>query len=201
MYGSMEFMARRRRANIFWRIPRGDLYTTAAPRLVVNTHVKDIEVQEVDVYEMISEIEEGGTCVVYVPDIMVLLALDSFSDRTGLRFSEACYPTYLCHSLKEYLKQLAQAEAEMYRRWGRLGEKFIPPGIVDAPSEPPPWMKVKECTTIGSPYVAAVWDYFLGYPPGLSPQELATLLREKKLKFVKVLPKIEPIENPCKNVC
>jgi hypothetical protein len=202
MYGLEWFKARRRRVDALRGIV--EISPRSAPRLVVNTSVNDVEVQEVDVYEMLHEIEEGGTCVVHVPDVKVLLALDSIVNsmtlRIGLKFSEVCYPTYLCHSLKEYLEQLAVAQAKMYRRWGRLArsvhEKFIPPSIIYAPSKPPPWMMVKECTTIGSPYTTAIWDYFLGYPPDLTPQELTTLLHEKKLKFIRVLPKIETIENP-----
>ncbi len=167
-----------------------ELHTVAkAPRPTV--FIKDIEVQELDVYEVIREIEAGGTCTVYVPDVMVLLALESFSGRTDLKFSEVCLPTYLCSDLKRYWELQARAQAERRRRWPHL---LFPPGVEDV-AEP---VKVKACTTIGSPYVAADWDYFLSYPPGLLPNELAALLRKKMLKFLKVLPKIEPIENPVK---
>jgi len=163
----------------------------SAPRLVVNTPVKDVEVQEVDVYEMINEIKEGGTCVVYVPDIVVLTALDLvFGGRTfPLKFSEVCYPTYLCPEYRRYLELEAKVQTEMRRRYPGLA---IPPVNIYVER---PW-KVDTCTTIGSPYAPAIWDYHIYYPPGMSPQELATLLREKKLKFVKLMPKVEPIENP-----
>ncbi|MFZ8809286.1 MAG: hypothetical protein ACO2PN_14430 [Pyrobaculum sp.] len=153
----------------------------------------DIEVQELDVYEMMREIKEGGTCTVYVPDVMLLLALEPFSNRTVLKFSEVCTPTHLCPDFRRYLKLQAEVQAERYRRWPHL---MIPPGIAGV-AQP---RKMSACTTIGSPYVTAVWDYFLSYPPGLLPDELAALLRKKKLKFLRVLPKVETIENPHKNI-
>jgi hypothetical protein len=53
------------------------------------------------------------------------------------------------------------------------------------------------CTAVGSPLFDIDWDYYLDYPPATTPGELATWLKEGKLKFKKAVPKLKTLKNPC----
>jgi len=174
-----------------------------APWITVRTmtvEVTNTEEKFLDVYELIREIVNWGTCRVCVPDATLRQALTSILqslkfETSFLRilsrndddnedvllwhisFEETCKDTYSCPELYSYIKAHARS---------RLMSPIIDVKLPE---------KISTCITIGTPG-SVEWDYYLDYPD-MSPEELTTMLSEKKLKFRKIVPKLKLLEDPC----
>jgi hypothetical protein len=197
------------------RIPRGAiLYTdlplrTAAkiklkaPWIKVRTggvEVVDVQLFELDAAELMRDIKEWGTCQVYVPDDAVRQALERLPHRLIISFKERCEGSYPCSWYKKLIEDsLRQAVSEAH--YSRPYEDVRSPrplrtiptstyarGVLKPPTA---------CTAVGSPLFDIDWDYYLDYPPATTPEELATALREGRLKLQKAVPKLKTIKNPC----
>ncbi len=183
------------------------------------TEVTRVKLKQLDVYELLYEIIDWGTCAVYVPDPALRQALTSifkaekdlfsryFYYVDWIRFTNACGPTYRCREAAMYYEKMM-----MY--W----EEFRPSYIAGLPkrfSDIGPHMKLELpidkrielmmmqpkttsiCTAVGTPYAGVEWGYYLDYPADTPPEELATMLKERKLKFQKMVPKLKFFEKLC----
>jgi hypothetical protein len=63
----------------------------------------------------------------------------------------------------------------------------------------PKMSKAKDirCTAIGTSLFDVDWDYYVEYPPDMAPEELAAALKEGRLKFLKAVPVLKPLESLC----
>jgi len=192
--------------------------------------VTGVKLRQLDVYELMREVMQGGTCDVYVPDPTARQALSMLtnyaSDPTArlsmltanfdctdnsvkIRFNEKCGPTYRCSELATYLRTLNSYWKSF---WSSYVARFYNARLPDIgahmklelPLDAGISLKMMEpkmtavCTTVGTPYADVEWNYYLDYPPGVSPEELAALLREKKLLFQKAVAKIKLLKRPCR---
>jgi hypothetical protein len=173
-----------------------------APWITVRTwavEIEDVELLQLDAYGLIYDIAKHGTCVVYVPDATVRRALKSFPTyaKLPISFEESCQPTYPC----SYLDWTRSFEEFIYNTFYYERPASIEPrGRYIIPTSTTTYMlpemsEVKwtedKCTAIGTPYFSVDWDYYIDYPLGLLPEELAEQLKDGRLKFQKAVPKLK----------
>jgi hypothetical protein len=223
VYGSKKFVKMIKRAcgevkvleNIedVWKIPQGAVLYTDAPLHVAAKmkmkvpwvtvrsgifEIEDVKLKQLDVYELLREIGAWG-CAVYVPDVTVRRALEVLS--MPIVFEERCQSAYPCPDLWLYgydfyqvrneVPPIVEVDKKILDMGVHVKTMAAPTNLTTSPGE-------KTCTAIGTPYIDIDWSYYIDYPLGLSPSELATLLREKKLKFQKLVPKMKHLENLCR---
>jgi len=138
-----------------------------------------------------------------VPDDAVRQALDRLPHRRIISFKERCEGSYPCSWYKKLIEdsfRQAVSEAHYSRPAGvwcprPLRSYIIPISTYAQGVLKPPRMTA--CTAVGSPLFDIDWDYYLDYPPAMTPEELATALREGRLKFQKAVPRLKTLKNPC----
>jgi len=153
-------------------------------------------------------IEEWGTCQVYVPDDAVRRALDRLPHRRIISFKERCEGSYPCSWYKKHVEDsFRKAVREVYYSmpyegwptdmWPSRPLRTIPTSITTYARDVLKPPRMTACTAVGSPFFDIDRDYYLDYPPAMTPEELATALREGRLKFQKAVPKLKTLKNPC----
>jgi hypothetical protein len=192
-------------------LPGAVLYTDAplhvaakikmkAPWVTVRSgifEIEGVELNQLDVYDLLREVEAWG-CAVYVPDATVRRALELFS--MPIVFEERCRSAYPCPDLELYMQDFYPVHNEV-PPIDEVDRKILDMGVhaktMAMPTNSTTSPGRKTCTAVGTPYINIDWSYYIDYPLGLSPNELATLLREKRLKFQKLAPKMKHLENLC----
>jgi hypothetical protein len=185
-----------------------------APCITVRTpgaEVEDVQLLQLDVYELLVDIENWGTCDVYVPDDGLRKALSQLAKDTPIRFEKTCPPTYRCaprvklpdpdptslifESLYYYHRRPYLPPTRVPLR--PLRSYTVPTGITEVYL--PRRMKTDvRCTAIGSSFFGGIdWDYYIEHPLDITPEELAAALKAKRLKFLKAVPKLKPLKTLC----
>ena len=173
------------------------------------TEIEDVWTLQLNVYELLTDIENWGTCHVYVRDDGLRKALSQLAGGTPIRFVDNCPPTYPCALRTRPADLLTSLIFEsLYHSYHRprlppvdasrpLRSYTIPTSITTVML--PKMSKAKDirCTAIGTPLFDADWDYYVEYPPDMAPEELAAALKEGRLKFLKVIPVLKPLESLC----
>jgi hypothetical protein len=163
VYGSEKFAKAVRRtcgrvavledAAAVFKLPPGavlytDLPLKAAAKMRLKAHwiavrtgaaeIEDVQLEQLDVYGLLRDIERWGTRRVCVPDAAVRKALEKFSSHASLpiSFEETCRPTYPCSSLwhRSYANHPASFLDSLFDN-----ESFFDRGFADMETRGRPW--------------------------------------------------------------